>query len=138
MNNIITNPLKRIAVEGGDVLHILRKNDPGYLKFGEVYASIIEKNYIKGWKLHQKMTLNLVALLGKVKIVVKSNDSMKDEFHETILSKDNYMRLTIPPKKWFAFQGIDFEQSILLNVADIVHDSSETVKCDLSKFKYNW
>ena len=69
VNEIILTDLKKISTNGGNVLHYLKSTDEGFNKFGEVYFSWINKNSIKAWKKHTKMTLNLVVPLGKVKFV---------------------------------------------------------------------
>ena len=53
-------PLKQIRVSKGDVYHALKSTDLGYVGFGETYFSWIEYGEVKGWKRHNRMTLNLV------------------------------------------------------------------------------
>ena len=59
VSQILVTPLSRLHVKGGDVLHAIKRTDPGYIDFGEAYFSIIESNAIKAWKRHLRMTLNL-------------------------------------------------------------------------------
>ena len=59
-NKVSVYPLKEIDLEGGNILHGLKKSDNGYINFGEVYFSMLNFNAIKAWKFHQSMTLNLV------------------------------------------------------------------------------
>ena len=68
-NLVVINKLKRINVEGGDVLHCLKSSDKAFLEFGEAYFSFIEMNYIKAWKRHIKMTMNLIVPIGLVQFV---------------------------------------------------------------------
>ena len=37
-----------------------------------------------------------------------------------------------------AFKGEDTSLNLLLNVANIEHDSNEVVRTDLNKIKYQW
>ena len=60
-----------------------------------MYFSWINKNSIKAWKKHTKMTLNLVVPLGKVKFVFH-NPKQPDVFREETIGEDNYKRLTVP------------------------------------------
>ena len=41
-------------------MHGIKKNDTGYVGFGEVYFSYINPKAVKAWKKHNRMTLNLV------------------------------------------------------------------------------
>ena len=100
-NNIIITPLATIPVEGGNVKHFLKSNDKEFKGFGESYFSFIEFGKIKGWKLHTKMTMNLVVPIGKVLFVFY--DEKNDSYEEYQIGEDNYKRLTVPPNIWFSF-----------------------------------
>ena len=123
----------------GDVMHALKKSDSGFVEFGEAYFSTVNHGMCKGWKLHEKMTLNLIVPNGDIRFIVHSGDSSPDlniiePLMDIILGETNYCRLTIPPGFWVAFQGIGHGQNILLNVADIMHDPKESCNKDLNYF----
>ena len=79
------------------------------------------------------MTLNLVVVTGEVEFIVHNGT----DFFGAKLSKDNYQRLTVQPGLWVAFRGVSNE-NILLNLASIEHDPSESENVDLGVFNYNW
>ena len=135
MDGVILTPLKQIHNPKGDVFHAMKKSDAGFDGFGEAYFSTIHKDYIKGWKKHTKMTLNLVVPVGKIEFVVY--DENTKEFFSVQLSQDNYQRLTVKPNLWMAFRGVE-ENSMLLNLASIEHDPSEAINIELSEIKYEW
>ena len=137
LNDILVTPLKRIPTDGGDVMHALKNSDNGFNGFGEVYFSWVKKGAIKAWKCHQRMTLNLVVPLGEVCFVFHLTEE-KDEFRTEKLGNDSYSRLTIPPGIWFGFHGIASGSSLLMNVADMEHDSNEVLNKPISGFSYNW
>ena len=128
IEGVIITPLNIIEVKGGDVMHAMKKTDAGFDDFGEAYFSKIEKNFIKAWKLHQSMTLNLVVPFGEVKFVLFD----QTKFQEVVLSKNNFARLTIPPGIWFGFQGLHEPSSIVLNLANLVHNEEEVVTKELN------
>jgi len=141
LSEIVVTPLKRINTKGGDVLHAMKKSDPEFLDFGEAYFSIIKNNSIKAWKRHKKMTLNLVVPYGKVRFVFFDNrrKSLSDEsFTEVILSKENYCRITVPPLFWMGFEGQEKGASIILNIANILHDDQEVDRKNIDEIGYNW
>ena len=135
MDGVILTPLKQIYHSKGDIFHAMKKSDVGFSGFGEAYFSTINKGDIKGWKKHTKMTLNLVVCQGEIKFVIC--DDVKDEFFGVYLSCKNYQRLTIKPGLWMAFQGIS-DNNMLLNLANIEHDSSEAVVKDIQDINFNW
>lgn len=144
INGVLITPLKRIAGEKGGVLHGIKKTDPGFVDFGEAYFSTVNYQMIKGWKKHQKMTMNLVVPQGSIKFVVyddRENSPTQGIFQSFMLSANNYCRLTVPPQVWMAFEGIGQDLNLLMNVADIVHDPDEQINVPLDhpNFKaYVW
>jgi len=134
LNNIFASNLKQIKLEDGDVFHGIKKTDFGYKDFGEAYFSSIKYSRVKAWKKHTKMTMNLIVPVGEVKFVMTDGKN----FQEYVLSKENYKRLTVPPMIWFGFQGRSDQDSLILNISDILHNPDEVIKCELDKFSYDW
>lgn len=136
LEQIIITPLKRISVPGGDVLHALKCTDDGFRGFGEAYFSTVEAGAIKAWKLHRRMTLNLVVPIGEVRFVFIPED---DQTWQTeTIGISNYARLTVPPKIWFGFQGLAVPFSLILNMANIPHEPDEVERKPLEAFDYGW
>lgn len=127
---IIITPLKKIPLEEGDVLHVLKDSDSEFLGFKEAYFSQIKKNKIKGWKKHLKMTMNLVIPIGQVQF--NFYDENKNLLENIIVGEDNYCRITVPPKIWFGFKGLSLHTSYILNISNETHDPSEVERKPLS------
>lgn len=136
LENILVTPLKRVEVLGGDILHAMKACDPGFCGYGEVYFSTIMNGSIKAWKKHQRMTLNLIVPHGEVRFVFNLPDS--EIFQSEIIGSSNYKRLTVPPGIWFGFQGLAFPQSLILNIANIVHEPNEVSRKALEEINFNW
>ena len=135
VNEIVTTPLMRIPVKGGDVLHAMKKSDHGFSGFGESYFSQVEHGIVKAWKRHLQMTLNLIVPIGKVRFVFMDNE---ESFREEILGDGNYARLTVPPGLWFGFQGVSENTALVLNIANIEHSPDEVEHNELNNINYNW
>lgn len=139
LEKIFVTPLRRIESVGGDVLHALKYGDSGYSGFGEVYFSWIMSGVVKGWKRHEKMTMNFVVPVGKVRFIFCcSKINGLNEFRVEDIGVDCYSRITVPAGIWFAFQGLDSSQSLLANIANIPHDPSEVEQVPLANIKYDW
>jgi dTDP-4-dehydrorhamnose 3,5-epimerase len=130
------NKEKKILNPKGNLFHIIKTKSNGYKGFGEAYFSWVESKKIKGWKKHYKMTLNLLVPVGKVQFVFFSENNKT--FRSFIIGENNYYRLTVPPKIWFAFKGISKTKSLVLNFANISHKSDTIKKMSLNKIKFNW
>ena len=137
LDNIVITQLSTFDVDGGRVMHGIKKNDTGYVGFGEVYFSHIDANAVKAWKKHNRMTLNLVVPLGKVRFVF-CDPLSKGHYRVEDVGEGNYVRLTVPPGIWFGFQGIALQPSLVTNIADLQHDAAEVERQSVSSFDYQW
>jgi len=135
---IEVTPLRRINTPGGDVLKVLMKNENSFNDFGEAYISEVLPGIVKAWKLHYKMTLNLIVVKGKVKFVFCNDNNGKFEFREEEIGDHRYARITVKPGLWFGFKGIDKETSKILNIANILHDPKEVNRRAVQEINYNW
>lgn len=141
MEGIFVTVLKKIVHPKGNILHCMKKSDPGFSGFGEAYFSTIKFNEIKGWNFHHNITLNLVVPIGETVFVIfdtREGSLTQNQFFSVILSENNYCRLTIPPKLWFAFKGKRDPVSYILNLANLEHDTTEIERMTLNQIKYNW
>jgi dTDP-4-dehydrorhamnose 3,5-epimerase len=138
---VLLTPLKSIFHPKGNVLHIMKKSDPGFTSFGEAYFSTVNHGDIKGWKKHLRMTMNLVVPSGEIWFVVhddRPGSPARGSFFEVSLSPENYHRLTVPPGVWMGFKGVGRQQNLLLNLADLEHDPAESENIALESFSYDW
>lgn len=137
LEHIKLTKLATFDIDSGNVMHAMKKDDDGFNKFGEVYFSFINSKAVKAWKLHKKMTLNLIVPMGMVRFVF--NDSQKpDNFRIEEIGEDNYYRITVPPNIWFGFQGISYKPSLVVNIADLKHDPNEVLRKEVKDFLYEW
>ena len=139
MNRLNLEPIiqieNKIQLSAGNILKIITNKSSGYKKFGELYISFVNKNRIKAWKRHRKMTMNLVVPVGKVLFVIYKNNSNK--FYKYILGQKQYYRLTVPPGFWIGFKGLD-TKNMIINFSDIIHSDSEIDRKDKNQIKFNW
>ena len=117
-------------------MHGLKKSDEGFNGFGEVYYSWVDFGFIKAWKKHSKMTMNLMVPFGNVKFVFF--DPKNKIFISKIVGIDNYIRITVSPDVWFGFMGKYKKRSLVVNFANIEHSDNEVEKKQINKFDYDW
>ena len=133
----VTNE-KIIQLESGDVMHGIKSSSDGFSNFGEAYFSEILPNNIKAWKRHKLITSNILVPSGRVLFVVIEEDINDLTYKEYIISKNEYLRLTIPPMNWYGFKGISDKVSVLMNITDQEHDPQESETVEIDKFDYDW
>ena len=137
-------PLSKIADERGVIFHMLRRDDPDFKKFGEIYFSLVYPGVVKGWHLHTKMTLNYAVIQGMIKLVLfddRKGSPTRGEIMEIFTGEGNYSLITIPPEVWNGFKGIGVKPAIVANCATIPHDPKEIKRIDPLNnriIKYDW
>ncbi|MBR6565441.1 MAG: dTDP-4-dehydrorhamnose 3,5-epimerase family protein [Spirochaetaceae bacterium] len=142
IEGVSIHPLRHIVVPKGDVFHALKSTDEGFVGFGEAYFSQIDSGVAKGWKRHNRMTLNIIVVYGKIRFVVyddRNGSKSNGQFDIFDLSPlENHQRLTISPGLWVAFYGLDENTSMLLDIIPQPHDPSEVDKKELNSIEFNF
>lgn len=129
-------PLKKIPDQRGSVCHFMKRTDPWFDRFGEIYFSTVYPGVIKGWHRHNKMGLNYCVIKGMIKLVVSDGQ----EFKEYYIGDKNYCLVKIPPGLWNGFKGLGTEEAIVANCATEPYsdDDIERIPFDDRRLKYDW
>lgn len=144
IEGLLLTPLRQIPDDRGKVMHMLKTGEPGYEQFGEIYFSTVNPGAVKAWKLHRRMTLNVVVLHGAARLVVydeRPTSPTRGQVQEIGLGPEtNYQRVTVPPGVWTGFIGLSPFPAILANCASIPHDSTEVDRkaSDDPAIPYQW
>jgi dTDP-4-dehydrorhamnose 3,5-epimerase len=136
-------PLKRISDERGTVFHMLKRTDPHFKEFGEIYFSSIYPGVVKAWHLHDRMTLNYACLVGDIKLVLfdeRQDSKTRGETQVLYLGTRSYVLVTVPPGVWNGFMNVGTEEAFVANCATIPHDPAEIRRLDPHKnhIPYDW
>ena len=143
IDGVIIKTLKKICDDRGRIMHMLKKSDPHFRKFGEIYFSTAYPGVIKGWHEHTKMTLNYCVIKGMIKLVLIDNRPKSNTYkniQEIYLGEHNYVFVQVPANIINGFKNISNEEAIVANAADIEHSENEIKRYDPhdKKFNYNW
>jgi dTDP-4-dehydrorhamnose 3,5-epimerase len=133
IHGVAVRPLRRIPDERGMVMHMLRRDDPHFERFGEIYFSVVYPGAIKGWHLHRRMTLNYAVISGMIKLALyddRQDSPTRGELMELFAGDQQHVLVTIPPLVWNGFKGIGAAPAIVANCATEPHDPSEIERMD--------
>jgi len=135
--------LQRIADERGTVYHMLRRTDPHFVEFGEIYFSSVYPGVVKGWHRHKEMTLNYACIFGRVKVVLyddREESPTRGELTEVFLGPDHYALAVIPPGVWNGFKGMSEPYAIVANCCTRPHDPTRSERLDPyhNPIPYDW
>jgi len=136
-------PLRRIPDERGTIFHMLKRTDPHFVEFGEIYFSTIYYGVVKGWHIHRDMTLNYACILGRIKLVLydeRESSPTKGTLMEVFLGPDNYSLVLIPPGVWNGFKGMSEPLAIVANCSTCPHDPNLSRRIDPfnNHIPYKW
>jgi dTDP-4-dehydrorhamnose 3,5-epimerase len=144
IRGVFFKPLTPIVTTGGRVMHAVKGMDENLPEFGECYFSTCLPKEPKAWKKHSKMICNLFVPVGAVKFVFYDDRQESKDVGKVVefeVSEKNYGRLIIHPGIWFGFSGInEHGESLILNVANIKHDSTESLRLEpgTASIPYQW
>ncbi len=143
IDGVQTRPLVQIPDERGKVMQMLRRDDPHFEEFGEIYFSWVYPSVVKGWHLHTEMILNYALLVGSVKLVLfddRSDSRSRGQLQEIYLTEGNYQLVRVPTGVWNGFKGTGVTPSLLANCATLPHDRAEIQRLDPfdNDIPYDW
>jgi dTDP-4-dehydrorhamnose 3,5-epimerase len=143
IDGVLVRQVKQIPDERGRVMHMLRKDDPHFEEFGEIYFSVVYPEVVKGWHLHRVMTLNYAVVSGMIKLVLyddRQSSPTKGEIRELFVGESNYVLVKMSAGIWNGFKGLGEKPSIVANCASIPHDPKEIVRVDPfeNDIPYDW
>ncbi|MFH1791939.1 MAG: dTDP-4-dehydrorhamnose 3,5-epimerase family protein [Candidatus Omnitrophota bacterium] len=136
-------PLKKICDERGMIMHMLRKTDPHFEQFGEVYFSMAYPGAVKGWHEHTKQTQFYAVVRGMIKLVMydaRPSSPTKGGLMELFTGEDNYMLVRIPTGVINGYKTISSVPALVANCATLPHEEGEMLRYDPhgDKVPYKW
>ena len=142
IEGVVVVPLNRIPDERGTIFHMLRRTDPHFREFGEIYFTSIYRDVVKGWHRHADMTLNYACPSGRVKVVLyddRKGSLTRGVFMERFIGPDDYSLIVIPPMVWNGMKGMT-DVALVANCATHPHDPARTERLDPfgDAIPYDW
>ncbi len=131
------------ADERGTVSLMLKKTDPNFTAFGQVYFSTVYPGVIKGWHLNEVMALNYCVPHGMIKLVLydeRPDSPTKGEVMEIFMGEKNYILVHIPTGVWNGFKCIGDKEAILCNCAESTYEENKQQRIPAldKRIPYNW
>ena len=124
-------------------MHMLRRDESEFSRFGEIYFSTVYPGAVKGWHLHKKMTLHYAVPRGRIKLVLyddRPKSRTRGTLTELFIGEYNYCLVKIPPGVWNGFKGIGSEEALVANCASHSHEKDEILRMDpySDEIPYDW
>jgi dTDP-4-dehydrorhamnose 3,5-epimerase len=143
IDGVQVRPLRQIVDDRGRIMHMLRRDDPAFSGFGEIYFSVVNPQFVKGWHRHSIMTLNYAVVTGTIVLVLyddREGSRTRGAIQEIPQGGDHYVLATVPPGVWNGFKGLGDVPAIVANCATHPHDPQEIERLDpfTNHIPYSW
>jgi dTDP-4-dehydrorhamnose 3,5-epimerase len=124
----VLKDLKVHADERGRLFEILRSDESMFKRFGQVYVSVCNQGYVKGWHYHKKQTDMFCVVQGRAKIVLvdtRPDSSTNGQYEEYVLDAGSPQLLAIPPGVVHGMECASEGECMILNVPDLPYNKDE-------------
>ena len=126
-------------------MEILRRDDPFFRAFGQVYLTTAYPGVVKAWHLHKKQTDHFCVVKGMAKVVLydgRAGSPTRGAVNEFFLGELNPQLVVIPRLVMHGFKAIGTEEVYLLNLpTELYHyrDPDEhRLPAHTKKIPYDW
>lgn len=105
--------------ERGKLFEILRSDSELFDKFGQVYITVCDPGWVKGWHYHKNQTDFFCVIRGKAKIVLfdrRPDSATSGDVDEHIMTGSTPQLLVIPKGVVHGFENLGNEECWILNV----------------------
>ena len=119
IEGIRTKPLRVIPDERGRLFEMLRRDEPLFQQFGQVYCTTVYAGVVKGWHYHKRQVDHFVCVSGMIKLVAydgRENSPTKGLVNEFFIGDQNPMLVQIPVGVCHGFKGLTPPEAIVINI----------------------
>ncbi len=114
-------PLKPVCDERGRLMEILRVDDEGFVRFGQIYMTTAYPGVVKAWHYHKRQSDYFACLRGMMKLVLfdaRKKSKTSREVQELFVGDHRPVLVRIPPGVYHGFKCISAVETIVINIPD--------------------
>lgn len=137
--------LRFIPDERGRLVEILRSDEEGFVRFGQVYMTTTYPGVVKAWHLHKVQDDNFCCLKGMVKLVMydaRDDSPTKGTINELFIGDHDPKLVRVPPGVYHGWKCVSEEEAIVLNVPTepYNHEAPDEYRAawNTSDIPYSW
>jgi dTDP-4-dehydrorhamnose 3,5-epimerase len=145
IHDVRVKPLRVIPDERGRLMEILRRDDPFFEGFGQVYMTTTYPGVIKAWHFHMLQNDNIAVVKGMLKLVLydgRENSSTKNELNEFFLGEHNPLLVHVPNNIYHGWKCISSEEALAINCVTEPYDYKKPDEYRLpfntAEIPYDW
>jgi len=137
--------LRVIPDERGRLMEILRRDDPMYEKFGQVYMTTTYPGVIKAWHFHERQDDNITVVKGMLKLVLyddREGSSTRGELNEFFIGDHRPALVHVPKGVFHGWKCIGQEEALVINCVTEPYDykdpDEQRLPFDSDQVPYDW
>ena len=119
IQGVRTKILTVIPDERGRLFEMLRRDEPLFKRFGQVYCTTIHRGVVKGWHYHKRQDDNFICISGMIKLVAydaRPRSRTRGLINEFFIGVHNPTLVQIPPGVYHGFKGLTDPEAIVINI----------------------
>ena len=124
IHGVKTKPLRVIPDERGRLMEILRRDDPVFQSFGQVYMTTTYPGVVKAWHYHKSQTDSVAVMRGMVKLALydpREDSPTRGEVNQFFVGEHNPLLIQIPPGVYHGWKCIGEYEAIIINIPTEVY-----------------
>lgn len=128
IEGVIVQPLRVIPDERGRVMEILRRDEPHFKGFGQVYLTTVYPGVVKAWHYHKLQTDFFACIRGMVKVALyddREGSPTKGVLNELFVGEHNPCLVSIPAGVYHGWKCISEYEAYVVNVPTEPYNRAE-------------
>ncbi len=117
--------LKVVPDDRGRLMEILRRDDPFFEEFGQVYLSTTYPGVVKGWHYHEAQTDMIACLKGMIKLVLydaRDGSPTNGLVNEFFIGEHSSRLVKVPKGVYHGWKCVSEVEAYVLNAPDKTYD----------------
>jgi dTDP-4-dehydrorhamnose 3,5-epimerase len=128
IHGVIVKKLKVIPDERGRLMEILRRDDPQFKRFGQVYMTTARPGVVKAWHYHRKQDDNFTCVHGRMRLALydaRKSSPTRGEVNDFLISPEDPMLVHIPKLVYHGFKCVSENEAIVINTVTVPYNHKE-------------
>ncbi len=109
-------------------MEILRRDDPFFRAFGQVYVTVARPGVVKAWHAHERQTDHLAVVAGEARIALydaREDSPTRGNVVDVVAGEANPVLVIIPPGIYHGFKPTGDAPAHVVNVPTELYDYGE-------------
>jgi len=145
IDGVVVEPLKVIPDERGRLMEILRRDDPFFSGFGQVYLTTVYAGVVKAWHYHRVQEDRFTCVRGMVKAVLyddREGSPTRGILNEFFVGEHNPRLIVIPAGVYHGWKCVSEYEAYVINVPSEPYNRSDPDEYRLAphdgSIPYDW